>query len=162
MGAAWLMETDNQRTKCRLFSSINVQCNQSPDEICLNCWPNRKPSSWQAVCDQHHTAEITSDSVVSEVAWKLTGWFWSIFWLINSVWHLHSWTRAVLVIFSTVHLKVGGFFPAAFLTGLALVEQINHGHATFLLEFLSPPGGKYLITHFLSSTDTPRPGQEGD
>ncbi len=70
--------------------------------------------------------------------------------------HLHWWSRTALVIFSTVHLKVGGFFPAAFLAGLALVEQINHWHATSLLEFLLPPGGKYLITHFLSSTHRAR------
>lgn len=45
--------------------------------------------------------------------------------------------------------KGEGFFPSAFLVGLALAEQINHHLATFLWEFLLPPGVKYLITHFL-------------
>lgn len=87
---------------------------------------------------------------------------WAVYW---AAWHLNLWSRAVLVIFSTVRLKKRGggiFFPAAFLTGLALAEQINHQRATFLQEFLLPPGGKYLITHFLSSTDTQRPGQGRD
>lgn len=71
-------------------------------------------------------------NAMNQLAWNLSECYRftyvTLYTWLGAVWHLNLWTGAVLVIFST----------AAFLTGLALAEQINHQCATFLGVSLAP------------------------